>query len=136
MRTFIAEFAPDRFARHFGRTASTTQFRAEKRVREALEAVYRTFDLLSPQAIEGCPCCISTRGTDVLLTTPLRQLSGQSLWHDVTHVFHPPRTRERPLGEWTKLSGSSFRKITGTLTKLKQDSATFLSFTLAQICQH
>lgn len=59
----------------------------DQRVREAIEAVYRTFDGPRPSAIEGCPCCISTRGTDVLLTTPLRQISGQALWRYVSGVF-------------------------------------------------
>ena len=67
--------------------SGTASYQAEKRVREALEAVYRTFDLPPPRAIEGCPCCISTRGTDVLLTTPLRQLSDQALWRYVSGAF-------------------------------------------------
>jgi hypothetical protein len=41
----------------------------------------------TPDAIEGCPCCISTRGVDVLLTTPLRELSGQQLWRFVSGAF-------------------------------------------------
>ncbi|MDB5705535.1 MAG: hypothetical protein JWN66_2651 [Sphingomonas bacterium] len=60
---------------------------ASKRVRAALETVYSTFDLPPPSVIEGCPCCISTRGTDVLLTTPLRQISGHALWRYVSGVF-------------------------------------------------
>lgn len=60
---------------------------AEQRVRQAVEALYRTFEFPAPVAIEGCPCCISTRGTDVLLTTPLRQITGQSLWRYVSGVF-------------------------------------------------
>lgn len=56
-------------------------------MRAALEAVYSTFDLPPPSAITGCPCCISTRGIDVLLTTPLRQISGQALWRYVSGVF-------------------------------------------------
>jgi hypothetical protein len=60
---------------------------ADKRVCEALEAVYRTFDSPPPTVIEGCPCCISTRGTDVLLTTPLRRITGQALWRYVSGVF-------------------------------------------------
>ncbi|WP_260598606.1 hypothetical protein [Sphingomonas endolithica] len=60
---------------------------ADKRVREALEAVYRTFDSPLPKVIEGCPCCISTRGTDVLLTTPLRRITGQALWRYVSGAF-------------------------------------------------
>ena len=60
---------------------------ADQRVRQAVEAVYRTFESPPPSAVEGCPCCISTRGTDVLLTTPLRQITGQSLWRYVSGVF-------------------------------------------------
>ena len=58
-----------------------------RQVRDALDAVYRTFDFPPPTVIEGCPCCISTRGTDVLLTTPLRMITGQSLWRYVSGVF-------------------------------------------------
>ena len=60
---------------------------AGQRVRQAVEALYRTFEAPPPSAIEGCPCCISTRGTDVLLTTPLRQIAGQALWRYVSGVF-------------------------------------------------
>ena len=60
---------------------------ASKRVREALTAVYRTFDFPPPSVIEGCPCCISTRGTDVLLTTPLHKITGQALRRYVSGVF-------------------------------------------------
>ena len=58
-----------------------------QRVRQAVEALYRTFEAPPPPAIEGCPCCISTRGTDVLLTTPLREIAGQALWRYVSGVF-------------------------------------------------
>lgn len=60
---------------------------ADQRVQQAVEALYRTFEFPAPAAIEGCPCCISTRGTDVLLTTPLRQITGQALWRYVSGVF-------------------------------------------------
>lgn len=60
---------------------------ADQRVSQAVEALYRTFASPEPPAIEGCPCCISTRGTDVLLTTPLRQITGQALWRYVSGVF-------------------------------------------------
>lgn len=60
---------------------------AEARVREALEAVYQVFALPTPAAIEGCPCCISTRGVDVLLTTPLREVTGQELWRYASGAF-------------------------------------------------
>lgn len=65
----------------------TLPLMADKRLREALEAVYREFDEPVPVVIQGCPCCIATRGTDVLLTTPLRQLTGQALWRYVSGVF-------------------------------------------------
>jgi hypothetical protein len=55
--------------------------------RAAVEAVYRVFELPTPAVIEGCPCCISTRGVDVLLTTPLREISGQDLWRYVSGAF-------------------------------------------------
>jgi hypothetical protein len=57
------------------------------RARSAVETVYTGFDTLAPPAIEGCPCCIETRGVDVLLTTPLRKLTGHELWHYVSGVF-------------------------------------------------
>lgn len=60
---------------------------AGRRVRDALDTVYRTFDFPPPRVIEGCPCCVSTRGTDILLTTPLRKITGQSLWRYVSGVF-------------------------------------------------
>jgi hypothetical protein len=56
-------------------------------VRNALGAIYREFAAPAPSRIEGCPCCISTRGVDVLLTTPLRHLSGQALWGYVSGAF-------------------------------------------------
>ena len=54
---------------------------------EALDDVYRSFASPVPEVIEGCPCCISTRGVDVLLTTPLREITGQQLWRYVSGVF-------------------------------------------------
>lgn len=57
------------------------------RVLEAVNAVYRTFNRPRPSTIQGCPCCIDTRNTDVLLTTPLRQISGQALWRYVSGAF-------------------------------------------------
>ena len=60
---------------------------AAQRVSKAVEALYRTFESPPPPVIEGCPCCISTRGTDVLLTTPLRQITGQALWRYVSGAF-------------------------------------------------
>jgi hypothetical protein len=58
------------------------------RILAALEAVYRTFEMPVPSTIEGCPCCIDTRGVDVLLTTPLRELTGQALRRYVSGVFY------------------------------------------------
>ncbi|MCA1196398.1 hypothetical protein K9B35_00315 [Sphingomonas sp. R647] len=60
---------------------------ATSRLERALEAVYREFARPGPDVIEGCPCCISTRGIDVLLTTPLRELTGQQLWRYVSGAF-------------------------------------------------
>jgi hypothetical protein len=60
---------------------------AEMRTRAAVEAVYRAFSGAVPARIEGCPCCIEARGTDILLTTPLRELSGEQLWPYVSGVF-------------------------------------------------
>lgn len=60
----------------------------EARLREALEAVYQAFAAPVPRVIEGCPCCIDTRGVDILLSTPLRDISGQSLWSYVSGLFY------------------------------------------------
>jgi hypothetical protein len=57
------------------------------RVRTALEKVYRAFDGSVPKAIEGCPCCIRRRNTDALLGTPLRELSGTTLWPYASGAF-------------------------------------------------
>ena len=73
--------------RQFARMDEGESSHAEQRVRQAVEAVYRAFETLPPSVIEGCPCCISTRGTDVLLTTPLRSITGQALWRYVSGVF-------------------------------------------------
>lgn len=58
------------------------------RVRDGLEAVYREFAGPVPSMIEGCPCCIGTRNVDVLLTIPLRDLTGQALWRYVSGAFY------------------------------------------------
>eukprot|EP01035_Chromulina_nebulosa_P046710 gene46710-63278_t len=60
---------------------------AEVRCREATEELYRQFAAPTPSVIEGCPCCIETRGVDILLSTPLRTLSGQALWRYVSGAF-------------------------------------------------
>ena len=52
-----------------------------------MEAVYRAFAAPAPPAIEGCPCCVSTRGTDILLTTPLREITGRQLSRYVSGAF-------------------------------------------------
>ena len=57
------------------------------RLSGALEAVYRAFADPPPSQIEGCPCCISTRGVDVLLTKTLRELTGKELWRYVSGAF-------------------------------------------------
>lgn len=49
--------------------------------------LYREFAAPTPVAIDGCPCCISTRGTDVLLTTPLRAITSQALGRYVSGAF-------------------------------------------------
>ena len=64
------------------RTAS-----AVARVDQALAAAYRAFAAPAPAAIKGCPCCVAKRGVDVLLTTPLRELTGKQLWGYVSGVF-------------------------------------------------
>lgn len=58
------------------------------RVERALEAVYREFREPVPRLIEGCPCCLDTREIDVLLNTPLRELTGEQLWRYVSGVFY------------------------------------------------
>lgn len=60
----------------------------DERIRDALEVVYRVLAVPVPLVIEGCPCCVATRGVDALLTTPLRALTGEALWRYVSGVFH------------------------------------------------
>lgn len=57
------------------------------RVLAALEAIYVAFAAPTPRVIEGCPCCIGTRRVDVLLTKPLRELTGADLWRYVSGAF-------------------------------------------------
>lgn len=59
-----------------------------QRLSDAVESLYRVFSAPTPPVIEGCPCCIETRGVDVLLATPLRDLTGQALWRYVTGAFY------------------------------------------------
>jgi len=61
---------------------------ASGRARKALDVVYREFTAPTPQGIEGCPCCSETRGVDVLLTTPLRELTGEQLGRYVSGLFY------------------------------------------------
>lgn len=53
-----------------------------------MNALYREFNAPAPEVIEGCPCCIDTRGTDGLLNTPLRQISGDAIWRYITGAFY------------------------------------------------
>lgn len=62
----------------------STQRRAESVVAD----LYGQFAAAPPPIIEGCPCCIEKRGVDVLLTTPLKELSGKDLWSYVSGVFY------------------------------------------------
>lgn len=57
------------------------------RTAAALEDIYALFRSPPPRAIEGCPCCIDTRKTDVLIAKPLRSLTGRDLWRYVSGVF-------------------------------------------------
>jgi len=60
---------------------------AGPRLRGAIETVYRVFQTTPPKAIEGCPCCLPGRRTDVLLATPLRDIGGQALWSYVSGAY-------------------------------------------------
>jgi hypothetical protein len=59
----------------------------DPRVQLALSSIYCLFAAPTPPVIEGCPCCIGTRGVDALLNTPLRELTGQALWRYATGAF-------------------------------------------------
>lgn len=52
-----------------------------------MEELYRVFAAKAPPVIEGCPCCIDSRNVDVLLVTPLRELSGDHLWRYITGAY-------------------------------------------------
>lgn len=65
----------------------TSQPLTAARLKAATDALYSEFAAPIPPMIEGCPCCIDTRGVDVLLTTPLRQLTGEQLWRYITGAF-------------------------------------------------
>lgn len=60
---------------------------AEHKVAASIEALYPVFSAPTPKVIEGCPCCIGTRGVDVLLNTSLRQITGLQLWRYVSGAF-------------------------------------------------
>jgi hypothetical protein len=54
-----------------------------------IEKLYAAFsDVPKPQIIEGCPCCIERKGVDVLLTTPLRQITPDQLTNYASSVFN------------------------------------------------
>lgn len=59
----------------------------DPRTQHAIETVYREFRAPVPSVIEGCPCCLETRGVDVLLTTPLRELTGEALARYASGAF-------------------------------------------------
>ena len=80
----MSRVASKRFSGQSGLMGNGLSNQPTASVIEALNAIYCTFKMPTPSAIEGCPCCIDTRGTDVLLTTPLRQISGQALWRYVS----------------------------------------------------
>ena len=61
--------------------------RDKPNLRETLEEIYREFATPTPSVIEGCTCCIATRGVDVLLSTPLREITGQQIWRYVSGAF-------------------------------------------------
>lgn len=60
----------------------------ERRLHDAIEAVYRQFAAPTPAVIEGCPCCVGTRNVDILLTTPLREISVDTLWPYTSGVYY------------------------------------------------
>ena len=59
----------------------------EMRLRAAVEAIYGCFAAPVPKQIIGCPCCITTRQIDILLTKPLHAVTGTALWRYVSGVF-------------------------------------------------
>ena len=54
----------------------------------ALDAVYAAFAAPTPRVIAGCPCCLDTRKTDILLSKPLRELSESDLARYGAGVFY------------------------------------------------
>ncbi len=54
-----------------------------------IERLYVVFnDVPKPPVIEGCPCCIERKGVDVLLNTPLRQITPDQLSSYAFSVFN------------------------------------------------
>lgn len=56
-------------------------------IRIAVEAIYVAFRVPKPLKIEGCPCCIEGKETDVLLSKPLRSLTDGDLTSYASSVF-------------------------------------------------
>ena len=59
----------------------------QARLAASIEDLFRVFSATAPPLIEGCPCCIDTRKVDVLLSNPLRELSGDQLWRYITGAY-------------------------------------------------
>ena len=68
--------------------ASPSMLPGDAQVKAAIEALFTAFASPVPMVIDGCPCCIGKRRVDRLLTTPLRQLTGDMLWSYVSGVFY------------------------------------------------
>ena len=59
-----------------------------ERVAVAVEGLYSAFaDVPKPSGIEGCPCCIERKNTDVLLAKPLRTLAPDELSNYAASAF-------------------------------------------------
>jgi len=58
------------------------------RLRAVLNALYDQFEAPTPWEIVGCPCCVGKRRVDRLLSTPLRELTGDELYAYVSGVFY------------------------------------------------
>ncbi|MGR4892432.1 hypothetical protein ACIPPQ_15490 [Sphingopyxis sp. LARHCG72] len=76
------------FKRHVRGMADSSLPPSDVRVRDAIHSVYRHFATPAPSAIEGCPCCVDTRNVDVLLTTPLPEITAQALWRYVSGAYY------------------------------------------------
>ena len=84
----MADIAAIGFCRHVQHMVDSSLSFADARLREAVDAVYRHFAMTAPSTIEGCPCCVGTRNVDVLLTTPLRDITAEALWRYVSGVYY------------------------------------------------